>query len=193
MTIGKKQRQTLPIETEAYKKEQAFKRESEIQDRLDAGETISDPKDFPKGTPSDVVTVSRGKSVVVVNKLPAAKAKNSKTSAKIKNPPKNFLAKQQETEMTKTATKKAAKAPAKKAAAKSNGEGRGRTSVYSGKTLVATVKENPRRAGTAGHAFFAVVLKAGAKGIKYEDLKASPAFGNNHLAWDVEHGNIKAK
>lgn len=196
MTIGKKQRQSLPIETEAYKKEQEFIREAAIKDRLNNGEIITNPSDFPKGTPKDVVAVQQGRGVNVktkttkdVKKLPPAKAENSKTTADNKNPRK---AQKQETETmaTKTAAKKAAKAPAKKAA---NGEGRGRTSVYSGKTLVATTKDNPRRAGTAGHAFFAVVLKAGKKGIKYEDLKASPAFGLNHLAWDVEKGNIVAK
>lgn len=195
MAIGKKQRQSLPIETEAYKKEQEFLRESAIKDRLDAGEIITNPADFPKGTPSDVTAVSRGKNVTLVNRLPAAKAKNSKTTANIKNPPKKSSAQQETTEMktaTKTAAKKAAKAPAKKAAASAS-EGRGRTSVYSGKTLYTKLTENPRRAGTAGHAFFAVVLKAGKKGITYEALKASPHFGNNHLAWDVERGNIVAK
>lgn len=178
--------QQLPIETEAYKREQA------IASRLAAGEVITNPKDFPKGTPKDVVAVSSGRAVSTggkkaalkltkeneMTKLPAAKAKNSKTTATVSNPRKAAAA--------------SAK-PAKKAAAKSNGGGRGRASVYSGKRIIPLVKENPRREGTAGHKFMAVVLKAGKKGIPYEELRSNPAFGNNHLAYDIEHGNVSAK
>ena len=192
MTIGKQQRQTLPIETEAYKKEVAAK-------NAQIGATETDPKKFPKGTPKDVKAVTTPKTFseaqpakaktakVKVQKLPPAKAQNSETTADVQNPRKG-------TTTMKTAAKKAAKAPAKKAAA--NGEGRGRTSHYSGKTLVATaeaLKTNPRREGTAGFKFMEVVRKAGKKGIKYEDLRAHKDFGNNHLAWDVDHGNIVAK
>lgn len=202
MTIGKKQRQSLPIETEAYKKEQEFLREAAIKDRLDAGEIITNPADFPRGTPKDVVAVSRGRNVSIktkttkdVTKLPPAKAANSKTTAEVKNPRK---AQKQETTMTKTATKKAAKAPAKKAAAKkaANGEGRGRTSVMSGKTIYATpetLKKNPRRDKTAGWYFVEIVRKAGKKGIKYEDLRKHEHFGTSHMMWDLNKGYITAK
>lgn len=196
MAIGKKQRQSLPIETEAYKKEQEFLRESAIKDRLDAGEIITNPADFPKGTPSDVTAVSRGKNVTLVNRLPAAKAKNSKTTANIKNPPKKSSAQQETTEM-KTATKTAAKkAPAKKAAKVAATEGRGRTSVMSGKTIYATaetIKKNPRRDQTAGWHFLEPIRKAGKKGIKYEDLRNHPAFGTSHMMWDIKKGHITAK
>jgi len=192
MAIGKKQRQSLPIETEAFKKEQEFLRESAIQDRLDKGETITNPADFPKGTPKDVTAVTRGKNITLVKKLPPAKAANSKTTADVKNPPKQS-AKKETTEM-KTATKKAAKAPAKKAAA--SAEGRGRTSVMSGKTIYATpetIKENPRRDQTAGWHFLEPIRKAGKKGIKYEDLRQHPAFGTSHMMWDINKGHITAK
>lgn len=195
MSLTKKVKQSLPIETEAYKAEQKFLAKAEAQRRLDAGEVLTDPKDFPPNTPADVVAVSAGNpvrmkekgtpkmSTATVTKLPPAKAKNSKTTADVKNP--------------KSAAKAAPakKAPAKKAA-KAEGEGRGRTSVYSGKTLVASaeaLKTNPRREGTNGYRFFEVVRKAGKKGIKYEELRAHKDFGNNHLAWDVDHGNILAK
>lgn len=89
-------------------------------------------------------------------------------------------------------TKTAAKAPAKKAATKAPGGGAGRTSKLAGKTIVASVKENPRRPGSHGFNSMNILIKAGAKGITTEEyLKAGGRM--NDLNWDIEHGNAKAK
>lgn len=67
--------------------------------------------------------------------------------------------------------------------------GKGRKSSNADKLLTTTLTENPRRAGTFGHTSFAIILKAGAKGIRYEDYIAAGGRSND-LAWDVTKGNV---
>jgi hypothetical protein len=72
---------------------------------------------------------------------------------------------------------------------------------FSGKTIVANPNliennTNPRRPGTHGHKVFSYVLKAGYKGISYEDLRNAVAAQadikgfSNHLAWDADRNFI---
>lgn len=68
-------------------------------------------------------------------------------------------------------------------------EGQGRKSSNAGKTLTTALTENPRRAGTFGHTSFGIILKAGAKGISYEDYITAGGRSND-LAWDVNKGNV---
>jgi len=69
-----------------------------------------------------------------------------------------------------------------KKAASSAGRPRG-TTQFAGKTIVALVEENPRRAGTKGHASFAILL-GNAKGVPYEQYIAKGGR-NNDLRWDL--------
>lgn len=80
-------------------------------------------------------------------------------------------------------------------AARAPGAPKGDTSAqhwgkYAEKTITALVTENPRREGTHGHKSFAIILKAGAKGISYEDfLKAGGR--RQDLAWDEARKAVK--
>lgn len=168
MTVGSKAKAGLPIETEAYKKEQS-------------GAVVKGPARVKKADGSELTKTAEGK--FAVTKLPDAKAKNSKTTATVKNPRKGAVA--------KTVAKKSAK----KAAKVSDGSGRGRKSAYSGKTIYASkeaLAANPRRENTAGHTAMAIVIKAGKSGVSYEDYIAKGG-APNHLAWDIEHGNVTVK
>lgn len=99
--------------------------------------------------------------------------------------------------MTKTEAKtsKTAKTPAapKKAPAAAKPEAAGRRSQYAGKRIYALVKENPRKAGAAGWHSMELIMKAGEKGIAYEDYAAAPVAGGNHLRWDLDRKHIEIK
>lgn len=81
---------------------------------------------------------------------------------------------------------KAPKEPKPKAEAKPRGQ-------YAGKIirLAKGVTENPRKEGTHGRKSFDIVLKAGAKGISYEDYKAAGGRLND-LQWDIDRNKIEA-
>lgn len=75
----------------------------------------------------------------------------------------------------------------------------GKTSKYAGKRVYVNPKlkgKNPRQAGTHGHRVHSLILKAGAEGIAYEELKAQVTADesivgfSNHLAWDLARGYI---
>ena len=78
----------------------------------------------------------------------------------------------------------------------------GKASRLSGKTIYANPKlngANPRKPNTHGFRVHEIVRKAGAKGIKYEDLMAQVLADkeikgfSNHLAWDLERHFILTK
>lgn len=91
---------------------------------------------------------------------------------------------------TKKSLVKGGKGAAKKAAVKKAEKPKAapKKSQYAGKILTATVDENPRKAGTAGHKSFAIVLKN--PGITYEDYVKNGGRSND-LQWDVERKRIK--
>jgi hypothetical protein len=77
-------------------------------------------------------------------------------------------------------------APARKSAGRPAGK-----SKFSEKTIIALVKENPRRAGTHGQKSFDIILRAGGS-IKYEDYKERGGR-NNDLQWDIDRKYVEIK
>ena len=79
---------------------------------------------------------------------------------------------------------------------------KGKVSRLAGRTIYANPKlngVNPRQEGTHGFRVHEIVRKAGAAGIRYEDLakavKADETIKgfSNHLAWDIERFFILVK
>lgn len=72
----------------------------------------------------------------------------------------------------------------------SNGR-KGRNSMFDGRTFCAKpgLTTNPRREGTNGYKSMDIILKAGTKGIKYEDFLAQGGRRVD-LAWDLMHENV---
>ena len=93
--------------------------------------------------------------------------------------------------MNKVADKPVEKSVEKKVEKSTPNGRKGRNSVFDGRVfkIADTVKENPRRAGTKGHTSMEILMKAGAKGIKYEDFLAQGGRRVD-LAWDLVHDNV---
>ena len=87
----------------------------------------------------------------------------------------------------KTAANKAPKAKKEKVA-KAENSGAGRKSGFSGMKIYLKAKENPRRAGTYGHASFELIKN----GMTYEDFVAAGGRPQD-LAWDVNKGNVEVR
>lgn len=75
----------------------------------------------------------------------------------------------------------------------------GKVSKYAGKRVYVNPKlkgKNPRQADTHGFRVHNIILRAGAEGIAYEELRAaveadSSIVGfSNHLQWDLARGYI---
>lgn len=92
-------------------------------------------------------------------------------------------------ELSGPSSKKGAVAKAKKSEKTDGDEGegspKGRKATAAGKFIHRNVKDNPRRAGTHGHASFDLIPAKG--GISYEDYIAQGGR-NNDLRYDIEHG-----
>lgn len=79
---------------------------------------------------------------------------------------------------------------AKKGKSAANGKARGKPSEFSGCTLIATEKENPRHNPSFGFTSYELLLKAGSKGELYENLVAKGGRSKDY-AYDLSKGRIK--
>ena len=68
--------------------------------------------------------------------------------------------------------------------------GRGRKANAVGKTLTATVTDNPRRANSHGYKSLQIIIDN--PGLTTEDYLAKGGRRND-LNWDIAHGNVKAE
>lgn len=85
-------------------------------------------------------------------------------------------------EMAKSAAKAQKSAVKVSRPKKESSTTRGRTSEFAGKSLTATMDENPRREGTWGHQSYAIILKK--PGISYEAY-IQAGGRRQDLAWDL--------
>ena len=75
-------------------------------------------------------------------------------------------------------------------AAPATGKGRGRKSHFVGKVIHTKVDENPRHEGGHGHRSMSIIIKAGKKGIAYDDfIKAGGR--SKDLAWDQARDRVE--
>lgn len=93
----------------------------------------------------------------------------------------------------KTAKPAKAAKPAKEAAkSEGTGRGRGRPPKFLGKRIFSLLDENPRREGIPGYQSFDLILRAGKRGITYDDYIAKGGRPLD-LIWDVKHGHAEAR